>query len=180
MTAIKFFLLLVLLPASVFAQKFSYLGYELGMDEAALMRLSKNHPDLYMEKDLLLVQLIPNTPFTIGMIGKDQNIKKVFIDTYQKQSYQITVFLNPLYFSFYTLSEALMDKYGVPAARSSFKVTWYDTEQTKRLTLEYPSTVKITDTAVLQQVAEAQKSDIEKAAGESVDYKNRQRLIDEL
>ncbi|MGL5722887.1 MAG: hypothetical protein ACRCY4_10870 [Brevinema sp.] len=174
--------LLALFPIFCFGQgqKFSYLGFSLGMTDTTLMEFAQNHPDLLLEKDMLLVQLIPNTPFTLSLIGKDDNIKKVLVDTYEKTSYQITIFLNPKLFSFYTLSESLMDKYGVPRERSSYKVTWYDEEQTRRLTLEYPATIKITDFTTLQQVVAYQNRQQQLGLMNSRDYQNRQRLLDEL
>ena len=90
-------ILLALFPIFCFgqSQKFSYLGFSLGMSDTALMELAQNHPDLLLEKDMLFVQLIPQTPFTLSLIGKDDNIRKVLIDTYEKSSYQVTIFFNP-------------------------------------------------------------------------------------
>lgn len=176
----KFFLCAFLIPCFVHSQKFSYLGFSLGMDETEIMSLANNHPDLLLEKDMLLVQLIPDTPFSIALVGKDINIKKVFIDTLDRKSYQITVFLNPLYFSFSSLTESLLNKYGLAETQSAYKLTWFDTEKQRRLTLEYPSTVKITDFPTLQRVTEIQNQQLETGISESIDYKNRQRLLDEF
>ncbi|MGL5254754.1 MAG: hypothetical protein ACRC9L_07165 [Brevinema sp.] len=174
--------LFIILPIVCFgqSQKFSYLGFSLGMDDKTLMELAQNHPDLLLEKDMLLVQLIPNTPFTLSLVGRDDNIQKVLIDTFEKSSYQVTIFFNAKLFSFYTLSEKLMDKYGVPKTRSAYKVSWFDETQTRRLTLEYPATIKITDFPILQQVIESQNQQNQQGLLNSRDYQNRQRLLDEL
>lgn len=179
----KWLLLFFLIYSPIFSQDFSFLGLDIGMTSEEILVTISNNSYLIPSEDYLLMQLVPSTPYTLVLKGNDTNnmmIDKVFIDFFEKKSYQITIFLNSEYFSFYTLSEKLLDKYGTPTNRSSIKVTWYNTNLTYRLTLENPATIKITDFNILQKVLNYQKQQIEQGISESADYQQRQFILDEL
>ena len=74
----------------------------------------------------------------------------------------------------------MLDKYGIPQSRNTKKVTWFDTENIKRATLEYPATIKFTDITILEAVLRRQDQILEKGDSESLDYKKRQFILDEL
>lgn len=176
----KIIWLIIFIPTTLFGQEFSFLGLTLGMEKDNIISLVNNHPDLLLDGDILLFQLIPPTPFTITLKGKKRTIKKIFIDFLETKSYQITIFLDPESFSFYTLSETLCDKYGTPNTRSASKVIWLNKEKNIQLTLESSSIVKITDINKLTEAARLQEQFIEEGVSESQDYKDRQRLLNEL
>lgn len=176
----KIIWLIIFIPTTLFGQEFSFLGLTLGMEKDNIISLVNNHPDLLLDGDILLFQLIPPTPFTITLKGKKRTIKKIFIDFLETKSYQITIFLDPESFSFYTLSETLCDKYGTPKTRSASKVIWLNKEKNIQLTLESSSIVKITDINKLTEAARLQEQFIEEGVSESQDYKDRQQLLNEL
>lgn len=171
---------MIFIPRIMFGQDFSFLGLTLGMEKDNIISSVNNHPDLLLDGDILLFQLIPPTPFTLTLKGKKRTIKKIFIDFLETKSYQITIFLDPESFSFYTLSETLCDKYGTPTTRSASKVIWLNKEKNIQLTLESSSIVKITDINKLTEAARLQEQFIEEAISESQDYQDRQRLLNEL
>lgn len=171
---------IIFIPTILFGQEFSFFGLTLGMEKDNIISLVNNHPDLLLDGDILLFQLIPPTPFTMTLKGKKRTIKKIFIDFIETKSYQITIFLDPESFSFYTLSETLCDKYGTPTTRSASKVIWLNKEKNIQLTLESSSIVKITDINKLMEAARLQEQFIEESISESQDYQDRQRLLNEL
>ncbi len=178
--AMAFFLLI---PTISYSQDFSFLGLEIGMTKDQILETIKGSRDLIPAEDELLLQLKPATPYTLVLKANNSNnnmIQKVFVDFYQEQSYQLTIFLTPEYFSFYTLSEKLLDKYGTPKDRTSYRVTWFDNEEVMRLTLEYPSTIKMTAIPTLTEVLTRQGQILEQGSSESLEYKERQRILDEL
>jgi len=180
----KIFLILFLfLKINIYSQDFSFLGLEIGMSHNQVLSTIGNTSIIIPAEDNLLKQLIPPTPYTLVLKGNNTNnimINRILLDFYQQKTYQITIFLNPIYFSFYTLSEKLLDKYGTSTNRSSIKVTWYDQDLNYRLTLENPATIKITDYNILQNVLEFQSNQIEQGISESADYKNREYILNEL
>ncbi len=174
-------LLLVFLIIPTYSQDFSFLGLEFGMTQDEIYQKIQGSKDLIPAEDSLLRQLIPTTPHTIVLKSDNRNnnmIQKVFIDLNEETSYQITVFLNPIYFSFYTLSEKMLDLYGVPESRDSKKVIWQN--QGHRASLEYPATIKYTDMERFVEVLRRQEQVLEQGQSESVDYKERQRILNEL
>ncbi|MGL4561806.1 MAG: hypothetical protein ACRCV0_05925 [Brevinema sp.] len=180
-----FYLLLFLcFKTFIFSQEFNFLGIRLGMTSEEILEVIKDSKDIIPSEDILLKQLIYPTPVTLVLKGNNTNnnvIQKIHIDIYQNTNYQITIFLNKEYFSFYTLSEKLLDKYGVATERSSQRVIWFlNQEKTNKLSLEYPSIIKIVNTSILNQVSELQNQNIEQNISESINYKNRQRILDEL
>ncbi|MGL4676528.1 MAG: hypothetical protein ACRCWI_02530 [Brevinema sp.] len=176
-----FFLLISAYP--IYSQDFSFLNLRFGMTQDEVLVIIKNSKDLIPSEDLLLRQLITSTPYTLVLKANNSNnnmIQRVFIDFNQGTSYQITVFLNPFYFSFYSLSEKMLDLYGIPNSRTAQKVTWFDQNQEQRATLEYPATIKYTDMARFIEVLRLQEQNLEQQQSESVDYKARQRILNEL
>lgn len=171
---------MMFIPGIMFSQEFSFLGLSLGMEKDNIISLVDNHPDILLDGDILLFQLIPPTPFTMTLKGKKRTIKKIFIDFLETKSYQITIFLDPEFFSFYTLSENLCDKYGTPSSRSASKVVWLNKEKNIQLTLESSSIVKITDINKLIEAARLQEQFLEEGTSESQDYQDRQRILNEL
>ena len=176
-------LLLLLISNISYTQDFSFLGINFGMTQEEIITSIEDSEYIIVAEDVLLKQLILPTPYTLVLKSKNSNnnlVQKVYVDFNETLSYQITVFLNPDYFSFYSLSEKMLDKYGVPQSRNTKKVTWYDTENIKRATLEYPATIKFTDISILEAVLRRQDQILEKGDSESFDYKERQFILDEL
>ncbi|MGL4394634.1 MAG: hypothetical protein ACRCS8_05360 [Brevinema sp.] len=167
-----------------FSQDFNFFGIKLGMNSDEVLEVVKNSKDIIPSEDILLKQLIPPTPVTLVLKGNNTNnnaIKRVHLDLYQTTNYQITIMLNSDYFSFYTLSEKLLDKYGTNAQRTSRRVTWFlNEENTVKLTLEYPSTIKVVDLPTLQQVHTLQEKTIEQKISESINYKEFEFILDNL
>ena len=167
----------------IYTQDFSFLGINFEMTQEEIITTIENSKYLIFAEDILLKQLILPTPYTLVLKSSYSNnnlINKVFIDFNNKLSYQITIFFNPEYFSFYTLSEKMLDNYGIPQSRNANKVTWYDTSKIKRATLEFPATVKFTDMSILEKILQQQNKILEKGSSESLDYKERQFILNEL
>ncbi len=176
-------LLLVFLSNISYTQDFSFLGINFGMTQEEIIASIVDSEYIIVAEDVLLKQLILPTPYTLVLKSKNSNnnlVHKVYIDFNETLSYQITIFLNPDYFSFYSLSEKMLDKYGIPQSRNTKKVTWYDTENINRATLEYPATIKFTDITILEAVLRRQNQILERGSSESLDYKKRQFILDEL
>lgn len=174
---------LLLFCSQTFGQEFNFLGIQLGMTSEEIFEVIKNSQDVIPSEDRLLKQVIYETPVTIVLKGNNTNhniIKKIHIDLYQNKNYQTTIFLNNEYFSFYTLSEKLLDKYGSVSNRTSQLVTWFLNQNQYRLTLEYPSIIKITDLNIFNKVSKIQKQRIETNISETIDYQNRIRILNEL
>ncbi len=157
------------------------MGLEFGMSREEIYNHINQGSYLVPAEDALMIQLIPETPYTLVLRSSYSNnnmIEKVFVDLYEETSYQYTVFLNPQYFSYYTLSEQLLDTYGVPKSRNSRQVIWQDDDN--QVSLEYPSIVKYTYMPALIDVLRLQNREIETKANESVDYKERELILNDL
>ena len=179
----KLLILLLFLSNISYTQDFSFLGIGFGMTQEEITTAIADSEYIIVAEDVLLKQLILPTPYTLVLKSKNSNnnlVNKVYVDFNETLSYQITVFLNPDYFSFYSLSEKMLDKYGISQSRNTKKVTWYDTTNIKRATLEYPATIKFTDITVLEAVLRRQDQILEKGDSESLDYKKRQFILEEL
>ena len=179
----KLLILLLFLSNISYTQDFSFLGIGFGMTQEEITTAIADSEYIIIAEDVLLKQLILPTPYTLVLKSKNSNnnfVNKVYVDFNETLSYQITVFLNPDYFSFYSLSEKMLDKYGISQSRNTKKVTWYDTTNIKRATLEYPATIKFTDITVLEAVLRRQDQILEKGDSESLDYKKRQFILEEL
>ncbi|MGL4388702.1 MAG: hypothetical protein ACRCTJ_04860 [Brevinema sp.] len=167
-----------------FSQEFNFFGIKLGMSSDEIISTIKNSKEIIPVEDILLRQLIPPTPVTLVLKGNDTNnnaIKKVHIDLYQTTNYQITLILNEEYFSFNTLSEKLLDKYGTNSDRTSRRVTWFlDKEKKTKLTLQYPNIIKIVDMPTLIQVHSIQEKSIEQKISESINYKEFEYILDNI
>lgn len=176
-------IILILISQPIFSRDFSFLGIKFGMTADEIYNLIKDSKDLIPAEDRLLRQLIPPTPYTLVLKANNSNnnmIQKVFVDLNEQTSYQITLFLNPEYFSFYTLSEKMLDLYGIPESRNAKQVQWFDQNKEQRVTLEYPATIKYTDMPRFIEVLRIQNQQLETQQSESVDYKERQRILNEL
>lgn len=173
---------LIFFPNFHYTQDFSFLGLSFGQTEEQIMNQITDSKDLIPSEDNLLKQLIPSTPYTLVLKPHNSNkmIQRVFIDFYETRSYQITIFLRPEYFSFYTLSETMLDHYGISDSRNSQKVTWFDNEEQRRATLEYPSVIKFTEVTTLNNVIRLQEQQLEQGISESLDYQEKTRILNEL
>ncbi len=129
-------------------------------------------------KDVEIVGLCDVNYEYAKKVAKQFNIEKVFVDLYNETSYQYTVFLNQLYFSYYTLSEQLMDTYGIPKSRNSKQVIWQDEQ--KQVSLEYPAIIKYTYLPVLVDVLRLQNRELETKTNEGFDYKERELILNDL
>ncbi|MGL5956858.1 MAG: hypothetical protein ACRC0X_09745 [Brevinema sp.] len=170
---------LLILSYPTYSQDFSFLGLTFGMTQEEILATIKDSKDLIPSEDILLRQLIPPTPYTLVLKANNSNnnmIQRVFIDFNQETSYQITVFLNPSYFSFYTLSEKMLDLYGESESRTAQRVTWQNQE--RRASLEYPATIKYTDMNRFIEVLRLQEQSLEQ--NKPVDYQERERILNEL
>ncbi len=180
-----FLLILIIFSTPLYGQvaNFSFLGIGFDMTQDDIYQQIQNSSDLIPAEDSLLRQLIPPTPYTLVLKSNNSNnnmIQRVFVDFNEETSYQVTVFLNSSYFSFYTLSEKMQDVYGVPDSRDSKKVIWFDLARERRASLEFPATIKYTYMPRFVEVLRRQEQVLEQGQSESVDYKERQRILNEL
>ncbi len=152
--AVSLFLLLFSTGLSAEVRAFDFMGLSLGMSQAETRSAISNSQALKIDDTRYLDLLSEAYPFTLKATYFPF-IDEVYIDFFHGLSYQLTFQMNPVYFDYLTLADTLERKYGPPVQRTSRFVRWIsdpnDASQL-RLTLEYPSTVKIFDYNVMLEL----------------------------
>ncbi len=167
-------------------KEFVFLGLKLGMTQTDVTNVLSENSFLKIDESRFFGKINDAVPFIIKA-NYYPFIDNLYIQFYNDSAYGITLQFNPGYFDFLSLSEKLQDKYGPPLLRTSKLVLWENgtnsdihTGNQIKLRLEYPSTVKVFDYAVMQQVNTELSQSTVKITNESIIQSNRRALLDEL
>jgi hypothetical protein len=77
-------------------------------------------------------------------------VHRGFFSFYDDQLFSITIVMNPNYIDYFTLWKTLSDRYGQPTDLNPMRSIWED--DTTRLQLEHPATLKYLDTAIFNEL----------------------------
>ncbi len=186
-------LLLIFLSAELFGLKkdFNFMGLKLGMTQQEITNVLLLNPRLKIDESRFFGKINDALPFIIKAVYPPY-IDNIYAQFYSNICYGITIQFNPDYFDYFSLSENLEDKYGMPKLKTSRIVLWEgiftnspdqgskDQGKDIRLRLEYPSTVKIFNYKMMNEMNNELHQNNIKITNESVDESNRRAILSEL
>ena len=179
--AIFIFLIFVLIPIFAFPQKrqFDFMGIRLGMSLDQVKSTVASNDSLRFDDTRYLDKMNDAIPYTIKLYAFPF-INNLYIEFYEKQSYNIILILNPEYFDYFNLTETLEDKYGLADLKTSKFARWNNVTSNTVMVLEAPATIKIYDDALMTQVQALLKLKQEKDTNETILQIEKTEILSEL
>ncbi len=171
----------VFLPA--YQKKFNFLGLTLNQNRITTLQAISSNKNLRENKSRYLGMINEEEPFTLKIsYGPIHLLNQIFIQYFDKKSYEIILLFNPKYYDFYTLTDKMEDKYGTPSLKTSHLVRWKHDTKEETITLEYPNTLKIINFEALRKLEEltSNRINIFKQTNHTSAYSNAVQLMDEL
>lgn len=166
-------------PSFGLKKEFNFMGLRLGMTPDEVKAVISQSSNLRIDETRYLGELNEANPFTLKA-SYFPFIRNVYIEFYRGKSYEIIVVLNPNYFDFFSLSETLEDKYGVPARKTSKRVHWQEKTNRVELLLEKPSTIKVYDDLLMRQLHSELSQTIIQSTNNSQIQSNKRSILNEL
>ncbi|GEM_PF-1367244 len=165
---------------------FVFLGIKLGMSESEVTNVLSQGSLLKIDESRFFGKINDAVPFIIKA-DYYPFIDGLYVQFYKNSAYGITIQFDPGYFDFPSLSEKLQEKYGPPLLKTSKLAIWDDSQGNSgtsnkgiNLRLEYPSTVKVLNYEVMQQVNSELSQSMIRITNESIIQSNRRALLDNL
>jgi hypothetical protein len=180
-----FFALPVMLSAV--RTEFQFYGLSIGMPRESVEALVASNSSLKIDDSRYFGKINDALPFTLKL-SELPYIPDILLQFYSNRVWAITVQFAPGTFDFLTLSERLEDRYGTARRKTSQIVSWEgigigNTNSTPpdiRMQLEYPSTLKVYDAAVMRMLHEELSNIDVMMSNTSLVESNRQRILGEL
>lgn len=186
----------LLFPSLLFSleNEFEFMGLKLAMNQSELQDVILMNTNLQLDTTRYLGLLNEEYPFTLKATYHPY-IDQIYLDFYEGLCYQITVKFSSDYFDYYMLANSLSTNYGEPVLWTTSSIKWQDSLTTTnfnlmddgsyetnistttfnsgdsdiRMTLEFPTTLKAFDNAVLLRMVTELSQVIQTREEEQVD-----------
>lgn len=172
--------------ASGLKKDFDFMGFKLWMSQSEITNTIELNTNLQFDDCRYLGKINDVTPL-IMKASFFPYINEIYFQFYSNQCYSIVIQFNPAYFDYITLTGTLQDNYGEPVIDTSQNVDWNDWQTDSvyfnkdvKLRLEYPSTVKLYDNAIMIKANTYESNEVFKATNESIVESAKRNLLGEL